>query len=220
MKNENKKILKVLTEEKKRVKIILKLLEKEYPTAQIQLEYISPFELLVATVLSAQCTDKRVNQVTEKLFKKYRNPEDYLKVTQEELEKDIFSTGYYKAKANHIQGSAKAVIEKFNGDVPGTIEELLTLPGVGRKTANVILGHCFKTPGIVVDTHVTRIVNRLGLVNTENAYKIEKELMELFPQKYWVIFTHYLIWHGRMICASRKPKCNKCVLAEYCPSAI
>jgi endonuclease-3 len=199
---------------------ILKLLTKEYPYAHIQLEYENPFELMVSTILSAQCTDDRVNKVTEKLFKKYRTPKDYLKVPKEELEKDIYSTGYYKAKAAHIQRSSKAIIENFKGKVPGTMEELLTLPGVGRKTANVILGHSFNTPGIVVDTHVSRIVFRLGFVDTKDAIKTEFELMKLVPKEQWVIFTHYLINHGRKICTSRKAKCAECLISHLCPSAF
>ncbi len=199
---------------------ILKLLSKEYPYAHIQLEYENPFELMVSTILSAQCTDDRVNKVTKKLFKKYRKPVDYLKVPAEELEKDIFSTGYYKAKAAHIQKSSAAIIEKYKGKVPGTMEELLSLPGVGRKTANVILGHCFDTPGIVVDTHVSRIALRLGFVETRDAAKTEFELMKLVPKKQWVIFTHYLINHGRKICTSRKAKCGECIISNLCPSAF
>jgi len=206
------------TSQKKRMTEILKILAKEYPDVKIQLHFGDTFQLLVATILSAQCTDARVNQVTEKLFKKYKKPKDYLKVPAEELEKDIFSTGYYKAKAKHIQESAKVIIEKFNAEVPSDMYNLLSLPGVGRKTANVILGHCFGIPGIVVDTHVLRISNRLGFTNTDNAEKIEFALMELIPKNKWVIFTHYFINHGRKVCKSRRAECSKCLIADLCPS--
>lgn len=210
------------TQEKKKIRMreILAILSKEYPYAHIQLEYENPFELMVSTILSAQCTDDRVNKVTTKLFKKYRTAKDFLNVPVEELEKDIFSTGYYKAKAAHIRGASKVLIDKFNGNVPQTMEELLSLPGVGRKTANVILGHCFNTPCIVVDTHVGRIANRLSLVETSDATKIEFELMNIVPKKHWVIFTHYLINHGRKVCTSRRAKCSNCLIAEHCPSAF
>ena len=216
------RILKPETQEQKKIRMIkiLGVLSKEYPYAHIQLEYENPFELMVSTILSAQCTDDRVNKVTEKLFKKYKTPKDFLIVPIEELEKDIYSTGYYKAKATHIRGASKVLIDKFNGKVPGTIEELLILPGVGRKTANVILGHCFDTPGIVVDTHVGRIANRLGLVDSTDAAKIEFELMKTVPKNQWVIFTHYLINHGRKVCTSRKAKCDECLIAKLCPSAF
>ena len=207
-----------LTEEKNRFKIILQILAKEYPFANIQLEHSSPFELLVATMLSAQCTDKRVNEVTAKLFIKYKSPEDFIKLPAEELEKEIFSTGYYKAKAKHIKATSVVINNNFNGKVPNTMEKLLTLPGIGRKSANVILGYCFNTPGVVVDTHVIRISNRLGFVQTNNADKIEKILEDLIPKNKWVAFTHYFINHGRQVCVSRKPKCNICTIAQLCPS--
>lgn len=175
--------------------------------------------MLVATILSAQCTDARVNIVTEKLFKKYLSPEDYLKVPDEELEKDIFSTGYYKAKARHIRAAAKKIIDDYHGEVPSIMEELLKIPGVGRKTANVILGHCFNTPGIVVDTHVIRISNRLGFVASKDPYKIEMKLCEIIPKTDWVSFTHYFINLGREICTSRIARCNKCLISHLCPSA-
>jgi len=202
--------------EKKRMSIILDILSKEYPDVKIQLNHTTPFELLVATILSAQCTDERVNKVTAFLFSKYKTPEDYIKIPIEELEKDIFSTGYYKSKARHIKEMSKMIVEQFLGEIPTKLEDLIKLPGVGRKTANVILGHCFTTPAIVVDTHVIKIINRLGFVESKNPEIIERKLMELIPTEKWVIFTHYFINHGRKICTARKPKCKECVIAKYC----
>jgi endonuclease III len=203
----------------KRMKSIIKILSKEYPVAKIQLEFNNPFELLVATVLSAQCTDNRVNIVTAQLFKKYKTIQDFINVSTEELEKDIFSTGFYKAKARYIKQLSEELLSNYNGIVPNTMDELLKLSGVGRKTANVILGHCFNTPGIVVDTHVIRIANRLGFASTENAEKIEMILMDIVPKKQWVVFTHYLINFGRNTCIARKPKCNECNIESLCPSS-
>ncbi len=197
---------------------ILQILSKEYPDVKIQLNFRTPFDLLVATILSAQCTDERVNQVTSLLFLKYKTPQDYLNALDFELEKDIFSTGYYKAKTKKIKEMAKMLLEEFNGEVPNTLENLLKLPGVGRKTANVILGHIFNIPAIVVDTHVIRLSNRLGWVNTKNAEKIEQELMKIIPKDRWIIFTHYIINHGRKVCTARNPKCGKCVINHLCPS--
>jgi endonuclease-3 len=187
-----------------------------YPYAKIQLSFRSPFELLVATILSAQCTDERVNIVTSKLFVNYNEPSDFIKLSNLELEQLIYSTGYYKAKARHIKEMSSKLVSDFKSVVPGTMDELLSLPGVGRKTANVILGHVFDIPAIVVDTHVTRIVNRLGLCKTTNAEKIEFELMELVKKDKWVIFTHYLINFGRSICSARSPKCLVCPLNQLC----
>ena len=197
--------------------IVLDVLSKEYPDVKIQLNFQTPFQLLVATILSAQCTDDRVNMVTEKLFKKFNKPEHFSEMKQEDLEKLVFSTGYYKAKSNHIILTAQMLIEKFGGIVPDNMEELLMLPGVGRKTANVILGHCFEVPGIVVDTHVLRISNRLGFTDTQIAEKVEFKLMELIPKEQWVIFTHYFINHGRKTCIARKPKCMECKINTICP---
>ncbi len=202
-----------------RMKDILDILKLEHLDARIALNYSNPFELLIATILSAQCTDARVNIVTESLFKKYKTPEDYVLIPIENLEQDIYSTGFYKNKAKNIKSATKRLVEEFNSEVPGTMEELLSLDGVGRKTANVVLGHCFGIDGIVVDTHVSRLSNRLGFVNTTNAVKIEYELMELIPQEDWVMFTHYMIQHGRKICDAKKPLCGKCVINHLCPSA-
>ncbi|MFN3194591.1 MAG: endonuclease III [Chlorobiota bacterium] len=201
-----------------RMDTILSILKNTHTDARIALEYSNSLELLVATILSAQCTDARVNIVTKDLFKKYRIASDYAIVPIEQLEKDIYSTGFYRNKAKNIKSAANKLIELYDGEVPGTMDELLELDGVGRKTANVVLGHCFDTPGIVVDTHVSRLSNRLGFVNTKNPVKIEFELMELIPEEDWVMFTHYMIQHGRKTCDSRSPKCNDCVISDYCPS--
>lgn len=210
------KFHKTLKANKERIAEIISILSKKYPDVKIQLDHNNPFELLIATILSAQCTDARVNIVTKDLFQKYLIPEDYLKVPVEELEKDIFSTGFYKAKAKNIRGACQLIIEQFNGNVPDNMEDLTKLPGVGRKTANVILGHCFNVPGIVVDTHVIRISNLLGFVDTTDAYKIEMELMKIIDKKLWVIFTHYFINHGRKTCIARRPKCNECEVSHLC----
>jgi endonuclease III len=215
--NKSSKSKPILKSDKERIVTIAKILESQYPQAGIQLEFEDSFQLLAATILSAQCTDARVNQVTEKLFQKYQKLEDYISAPIEELEKAIFSTGYYRAKARHIKAAAQIVKEKFRGKVPATLTELLEIPGVGRKTANVLLGNVFDQPAIVVDTHVIRITNRLGFVSTKNAVKIEKRISEILPEKYWVNFTHYLILFGRAICPARKPKCYECVLNDLCP---
>lgn len=213
-----KKFPKTKKSQIERQNLVIERLSKLYPDVKIQLDHNNPFELLIATILSAQCTDARVNIVTKDLFRKYYLPADYLKVPVEELEKDIFSTGFYKAKAKNIRGACEKIISEFNGEVPDNMEDLLKLPGVGRKTANVILGHCFDVPGIVVDTHVTRISNKLGFVNTTDAVKIEYKLMELIPKDKWVIFTHYYINHGRNTCIARRPKCSDCIINDLCPS--
>lgn len=204
----------------KRLLEIVSILEIEFPNAKIILNHQSPFELFVATILSAQCTDERVNLVTNKLFKKYRTPEEFARLENEVLEREIYSTGYFKSKAKHIIEASKILLEKYNGKIPNTIEELIKLPGVGRKTANVILGHCFAQPSIVVDTHVIRITNRLGIVNSKNPIKIEKKLMQLLPSSMWIKFTHLLISHGRKFCSARNPKCSICPINHLCPSRL
>jgi endonuclease-3 len=191
-------------------------LKKLFPDAKIQLQYDSSFQLLVATILSAQCTDERVNKVTAVLFAKYKTPEDFMRLSVEKLERLVYSTGYYKAKSKHIKSMSKMLVEDFDGNVPDTMNKLLLLSGVGRKTANVILGHVFDTPAIVVDTHVTRIVNRLNICSSKNAVKIESELVELIDKKDWVLFTHLMINFGRAICSARSPKCSQCSLNDYC----
>lgn len=198
---------------------IIKRLRKAYPDAHCALDHSNPFELLIATILSAQCTDERVNIVTATLFRKYRGPEDFLKVPPEELEKDIFSTGFYRNKARNIQAASKRLLEEFHGEMPRSMDEMLTLGGVARKTANVVLGNAFGiASGVVVDTHVSRLSQRLGLTENATPEKIEEDLMRLVPKKHWVMFPHWMIFHGRQICGARKPKCGECVLADICPS--
>lgn len=198
---------------------IIKRLRKAYPDAHCALNHTTPFELLIATILSAQCTDERVNIVTAHLFRKYRGPADYLRTSPEELEKDIHSTGFFRNKARNIQAACSRIIEMYGGEIPRTMEELLTLGGVARKTANVVLGNAFGiASGVVVDTHVSRLSQRLALTCNETPEKIERDLQELVPKKDWVMFPHWLITHGRQICNARKPKCAECVLADICPS--
>jgi endonuclease-3 len=194
-------------------------LKKEYPNAKTALEFSNPFELLVATILSAQCTDKKVNEVTSTLFKKYRSPEDFINVTQEELEQDIRPTGFYRNKAKNVKGAAQVLAERFNGVLPRTIEEMIQLPGVARKTANVVLGNAYGVvEGIAVDTHVKRLSNKLGLTSHSDPEKIERDLMELLPKDTWFDFTHLIIDHGRAVCDAKKPKCEVCILNDICLS--
>ncbi len=205
-------------EAKRRVKKILEALRKEYPDARTALRFSTPLELLVATILSAQCTDERVNQVTEKLFKKYRTAEDYARARLSTLEREIQSTGFFRNKAKAIKSCCKALVEKYGGEVPRDMDELVKLPGVGRKTANVVLGSAFGiASGIVVDTHVARVSRRLGLTDQKDPVKIEKDLMELVPRREWVAFGHRMILHGRRVCNARRPKCEACCLARWCP---
>ena len=204
---------------KQRAAEIIKRLKKAYPNAHCALNHSNAFELLIATILSAQCTDERVNIVTADLFRKYHGPEDYLKVEQTELEKDIHSTGFFRNKSKNIQGACRRLIDEFGGQIPRSMDEILTLPGVARKTGNVVLGNAFGiASGIVVDTHVGRLSQRLGLTTNENAEKIENDLLQLVPKRYWIMFPHWLITHGRQIFTARKPKCRQCVLANICPS--
>jgi endonuclease-3 len=202
---------------KERVSRILNILKKTYPEAHCELDFSNPLELLVATILSAQCTDVRVNIVTKTLFKKYRRAEDYIKVAPSELEKDIRTTGFYKNKAKSIQGACKILVEKYSGKVPKTMEELVALPGVGRKTANVILGNAYGIPGITCDTHVLRLSERLGFSKQKDPVKLEFELQKLIPQKDWTTASHVLIWHGRRCCYARKPECPRCPVLKLCP---
>jgi endonuclease-3 len=208
------------TELKQRVRKIIRLLKRAYPDAKCSLEHSSAFELLIATILSAQCTDARVNIVTQDLFRKYRKPQDYLKVSPKELEQDIRTTGFFRNKTKSIQGTAKVLTEQYGSKVPETIEELLELPGVARKTANVVLGNAFGiSSGVVVDTHVTRLSHRLGLSAQKTAEKIEQDLIAMVPKKDWVIFPHLMIAHGRAICKARNPLCAECVVEKLCPSS-
>ena len=200
-----------------RAQQIIRALDQAYPQPKCALNHANAFELLIATILSAQCTDERVNIVTADLFRKYRKPQDYLNVPQSELERDIHSTGFYKNKAKNIQGACQALVEKHNSQVPRTMDELRALPGVGRKTANVVLGNAFGiASGIVVDTHVTRLSNRLGLTAEQDAVKIEFALQPLVPRESWVLFSHWLILHGRAVCNAKKPRCSQCPLAPHC----
>jgi endonuclease-3 len=209
------------TEElKKRTRDIIRRLKRAYPDAKTALNHSNPFELLIATILSAQSTDVRVNIVTADLFRKYKKPEDYLKVSAHELEKDIHSTGFFRNKTKSIQGTAKLLIEQFGGEVPHTMDELLELPGVARKTANVVLGNAFGIKaGVVVDTHVTRLSHRLALSEEKTAEKIEQDLIPIVPKKDWVIFPHLMIYHGRKICKARNPLCEECAIEKLCPSS-
>ncbi|MEP6945219.1 MAG: endonuclease III [Acidobacteriota bacterium] len=206
---------------KARTNEVIRRLKKEYPDAHCALVHTSPFELLIATILSAQCTDERVNIVTAVLFRKYRGPQDFLNVSAEELEKDIYSTGFFRNKARNIQAASKRLLEEYQGEMPRTMDEMLTLGGVARKTANVVLGNAFGiASGVVVDTHVGRLSQRLGLTTNATPEKIEDDLKVLVPKKHWVMFPHWLIFHGRQICKARKPNCNECVLADICLSRM
>ena len=212
---------KALIELKERTRKIIRLLKIAYPDAKCTLNHTNAFELLIATILSAQCTDERVNIVTADLFRKYRRPGDYLKVSQAELQDDVRTTGFFRNKAKAIQGTARILDEEYAGRVPDTIEELLELPGVARKTANVVLGNAFGiASGVVVDTHVFRLSRRLGLTKQKQAEKVEKDLMEIVPKAGWVMFSHLLIAHGRKICKARNPLCEECVIERLCPSSF
>lgn len=205
---------------KKRIGEILKRLKKSYSDAKCSLNYTNAFELLVATILSAQCTDDRVNFVTKTLFKKYARPKDYLSVPEEELQSDIRTAGFFRNKTKSIRGASKKIIEDFDGMVPSTMEKLLTLPGVARKTANVVLGNVFRiADGVVVDTHVRRVSQRLGLTRQNEPEKIEQDLMKLVPRTDWIQFGHMVILHGRHICKAQKPDCPNCILNDICPSS-
>ncbi len=206
-------------EKRRRAGRVVRALKKEYPDARCSLDYTSPLELLVATILSAQCTDERVNMVTADLFRKYRTWEDYATAPASELERDIHSTGFFRNKAKAIQGACRMIGESYGGRVPDSMEELLKLPGVGRKTANVVLGNAYgQASGVVVDTHVARLSERLGLSAEKAPEKIEQDLMRLVPRKDWVLFPHLLIAHGRKICKARAPLCCDCPLQRLCPA--
>lgn len=206
--------------EKDRTRKIIARLKKAYPDAKCSLNHSNPLELLIATILSAQCTDERVNIVTADLFRKYRTCSDYLNVPAGDLQNDIRTTGFFRNKTKSIQGACKVLNEEYACRVPQTMEELLSLPGVARKTANVVLGNAFGiASGIVVDTHVSRLSQRLGLTTNKTAEKIERDLVEIVPKKDWIDFSHLLIYHGRRVCKARKPLCEKCEVETYCPSS-
>lgn len=201
-----------------RLKKIIAGLQKTYPDAHCELNFSNPLELLIATILSAQCTDKRVNLVTAELFKQYRSAADYARAPAADLERAIMSTGFFRNKTKSVQAASRSMLEKHNGQVPRTMEELIELGGVGRKTANVVLGNAFGINcGVVVDTHVARLSQRLGLTRQTDPAKIEQELMELVPQEQWTLFSHWLIWHGRRRCYARNPDCANCEIKQLCP---
>jgi endonuclease III len=202
-----------------RIVPIIERLRDEHPDATIALRFGSPLELLVSVMLSAQTTDVNVNRVTERLFAKYRRPGDYLAVPQEELELDIFATGFFRQKARSLRGTMRMLIDDFGGEVPRTLEELIRLPGVARKTANVVAAELGDPQGIVVDTHVRRLAQRLGLTRQDDPVKIERDLMRLVPREHWGVFPHLLIWHGRRVCDARRPACERCVVNDLCPSS-
>lgn len=199
---------------------LISILKSTYPEAKIALNFSSPLELLIATILSAQCTDTRVNEVTKNLFHKYPSAKALAEADLGELEEDIRSTGFFRNKARNIKACCTLIMEKFDGKVPNRLDDLVLLPGVGRKTANVILGNAFQIPGLVVDTHVKRVAARLGLAHSKDPDKIEQELNALIPQSEWIQFSHLLIFHGRQICKAPKPRCPKCPLAKLCPSYL
>ncbi len=211
-------VISMKLKEQKRVMQILDILKKEYPMVKPALNYTNDFQLLIATILSAQCTDERVNIVTKTLFKKYKKPEDFLNVQHNELEQDIFSTGFYRQKAKSIRNCCSELIEKYNAKVPEDFDELTKLSGVGRKTASVVAGNAFGIPAIAVDTHVKRLSNLLGFINSDNPEKIEERLKELFPENEWIELSHRLASHGRKICIARRPKCFECKIGNLCPS--
>ncbi len=201
-----------------RLKTIIAGFQKTYPDAHCELDHRSPLQLLVATILSAQCTDNRVNIVTPELFKRFRTVKDFADASRTELEQAIKSTGFFRSKAKNIQNCCRKLIERHGGEVPRTMEELIQLDGVGRKTANVVLGNAFNVVvGVIVDTHAMRLSRRLGLTTEKTPEKIELALMKLLPEKYWLLFSHWLVWHGRRRCFARKPDCGHCEIQKYCP---
>lgn len=202
---------------RERSKQVYALLDAEYPDAECSLDHTTPLELMVATILSAQCTDKRVNKVTPALFKAYKTAQDYADTPLEDLKKYIQTCGFYHNKAKNIQSAGKKIVEKHGGEVPQTLEELVELAGVGRKTANVVLGTCFDIPGVVVDTHCGRLTRRLGFTKNTDPVKVEKDLMKIWEHKHWSLFSHFMVFHGREVCQSRTPSCSKCVLHALCP---
>ncbi len=206
------------TENRKKARAIYRILTKTYPEIRCELDFKNPLELIVAVVLSAQCTDKRVNQITPALFRKYKSAAGYARAPLPEIEEYIFSAGFYHAKARHLKGLGTKLVEEFDGEVPATLEELITLPGVGRKTANVVLGHAFNIPGITVDTHFGRLSRRFEWTTSMDPVKVEFEVGDLIPQKEWTNLSQRMIWHGRRICHSRKPACGACPVPKICPA--
>ena len=209
-----------LTKKKIRMENVVSKLKQQYPDSKCSLRYASSFQLLTATILSAQCTDERVNKVTKGMFARYSTPGDFANLPLETIKKEIYSTGFYNNKAKSIKAMAEILVNSHSGNVPNTLDEMVKLPGVGRKTANVVLGNIQGIPSIVVDTHVTRITNLLKFVKTKNAVKIESELSKLINKNDWTLFAHLLIDHGRAVCIANRPQCNNCVIAEFCPSKL
>ena len=209
-----------LTARRARAQEIFDILAEEHPDAHCALDHDSPYQLVVATILSAQCTDERVNMVTPELFRCFPSPQDLAGAPLEEIEELVHSTGFYRNKAKNLIGMAEGVVERHGGEIPRTLEELTALPGIGRKTANVVLGNAFGVDeGVVVDTHVRRLSNRMHLSRQEDPVKVERDLMKLFPRKRWTLLSHLFIFHGRRVCGARKPKCAECAVAHRCPSA-
>jgi endonuclease-3 len=211
----------IMEDKKAHVAEISRRLKKLYPDAHVELDYSNAFELMIASILAAQNTDVNINKLTPMLFRKYRGPEDYLKVPPSELEQDIHKSGFFRQKTKSIQAVSKRLVEDFGGELPRTMDEMLSLPGIGRKTANVVLGNALGVvEGIVVDTHNIRLAGRLGLSEQKTADKIERDLMEIVPKKDWVMFSHWITWHGRRVCHARSPKCAECVLNDICPASM
>ncbi|MGH3073263.1 MAG: endonuclease III [Gaiellaceae bacterium] len=204
---------------RERIRPIIERLAREHADARIALDFRSPLELLISVMLSAQTTDVNVNRVTASLFEKYRRPEDYLAVPPEELERDVYATGFFRQKAKSIRGSMRVLLDEFGGEVPRTVDELLRLPGVARKTANVVAAELGNPQGVVVDTHVRRLSQRLGLTRREDPVRIERDLVKLVPRADWGRFPHLLIWHGRRVCDARRPRCEDCVVVDLCPAS-
>ncbi|MBI2422013.1 MAG: endonuclease III [Candidatus Hydrogenedentes bacterium] len=212
-----KAIKHTLAAQKERAREVYRRLTALYPEIRCTLDYHSPFQLLLMTSLAAQCTDARVNIVCKTLFQKYPGPADFLKVPIKQLEEDVRPCGFYRNKAKNILETCRILMEDFGGEVPQTMEELTRLAGVGRKTANVILGECFGKQGVIVDTHCTRLTNRLGFSTTQDPVKIEQQLMKVWPPEHWTLFSHFMVFHGRAVCTARAPKCSACTLADLCP---
>lgn len=208
---------RTLASNRKRAVEVFKRLEQDYPDARCSLDFVDPLQLMISTILAAQCTDERVNIVTKDLFQMYRTAQDYANAPEGELEKAIHSCGFYRQKAKSIRNACRTILERFGGKVPGTMEDLLQLDGVGRKTANVLLGECFNTQGIIVDTHCTRLSQRLGFTKHSDPAKIEQDLMQTVPYENWTMFSHYLVFHGRAVCIARAPRCSECSVRALCP---